>query len=148
MRGHRFHGRYDGVRWRYSPCGISQFSKKGRWAFKFGIPGYPTESADVYDNSAITRNRDRIPGSRARGKISIEKKKEQDGKVKGQEIGPDGENHRESDNHHVQVEVGNEGEDDYNDNWEDRTSDVRYTGGPIDSPIDLDWGRNRKPWGR
>ena len=40
-----------------------------------------------------------------------------------------------SDNHHSQVEFGNEGVDDYQDNWGDQTSDVRYAGEPIDPQV-------------
>ena len=44
----------------------------------------------------------------------------------------------EIDNRHSQVEFGNEGDDEYKDNWGGQTSDVRYTGGAIDPPSDLE----------
>ena len=46
-----------------------------------------------------------------------------------------------SDNrHHSQVEFGNEGGNDYQDDWAYQPCDVMYAGESIDSPIVLDWG--------
>ena len=38
------------------------------------------------------------------------------------------------------MEFGNEGRNDYRDNWRCQNSDVGYAGEATDSPSDLDWG--------
>ena len=76
-------------------------------------------NADVYDSSAISLNRNRIPCSMVRN----DKNKARKGKgtgCKGQlEVhwADLGENAGESDNHYSQVEFGNDGGNDYRDNW-------------------------------
>ena len=73
--------------------------------------------ANVYDNSAITLNRNRIPGSMVRRKNNARKGK--GAGWKGQmEVNwaEERQNHGESDIH-SQVENENAGDGDYPDNW-------------------------------
>ena len=62
-------------------------SKEGGCAFKFRTLGRQLGQSDVYDNSAVSLNRNRAPGSRARDKITLEKEKGQDGRAKWKLIG-------------------------------------------------------------
>ena len=97
--------------------------------------------SDVYYSTASIVNHNRSPGSRAKGKDNARA-------GKGARWGGKGEANRAecienpagSDNYHTQGELENEGGDNYQDNWGNQTSDVRYTGEIIDSSSELDWG--------
>ena len=95
-----------------------QFLKRGDGLLNSESMGKQFGQSDVYDNSAIKLNRNRIPCSRARGGNSARKGK-WTGRKGQMEVNRAGErdNPGDCDNHHSQVENENEGDDDYQDNW-------------------------------
>ena len=76
-------------------------------------------NAGVYDSSAISLNRNRIPGSRVRNDKNNARKGKGAclGRPKGGKLGRIDGNPGESGNHYSEVEFGNEGGGDYPDNW-------------------------------
>ena len=84
----------------------------------------------------------RIPGSRAKGKDNP--RGGSGTRWKGQQGEPNlpdgGDQSGEGGNYQPQQEFGSWEDDKYQDILGGQTVDVHYTGGSVESPIDLDWG--------
>ena len=111
-----------------------QISKKGRRTLKFGTVEKHRGQADVYYSTAVILNRNRVPGSRAKGKNNSIDGKGESWEGQREENWTEGiETPAGRDNYQAQEEFGNEGGDNYQCNWGIRPM-MFYTHGEIADP--------------
>ena len=106
--------------------------------------------SDVYDSTQVIMNSHRIPGSRSKGKDNTRDGKGalREGRQRAANLADGGDQTGGDDNCQSRESFGNWEADKYQDRCDCPVRDVRYTGGSVGSPSDLDWGGIGKLWYR